>query len=392
MPRSILRCFSWLGLSLFLTTALLPGVAQPGEKPEKKALSEGDTIRIGDRHYALRFFKNAVWGTIEKSGQLCLWKEGTAWVIDPLRPDLKDHFACPWPIETVAADRSLAVVRVPAKKDMLAVADVRKKTLIAEFPDAETKVFSSRYPPEWVFAKKCQHVYTLVGSAEGGWYYLDLDQKKLVRLKIPGFSPTKDYHLWNGALLDDGKEMVIFIAGPTTRDGRRRMQFPLEDIEKRTLAIDDIDVVSVLQVAKHQLTAYLGRGQYGVISTQTWKVIKRFDWGDEVRSPFCHRVGPGGRHAYFINDLHRLIVYERKTGALVKVFPEPKETDAHRLGVTFSADGRHGVVAAQAGQIVVFDSTTHEIVQQVAVKHPVGMAFLIEPAEKDAVGTCLVID
>src|SRR5262249_7347630 len=183
MRRFILRFFSWLGLSLFLTSALLPGVAQPGEKPEKKALSEGDKIRIGDRPYALRFFKNAVWGTVEKNGQLCLWRDGTAWVIDPLRPDLKDHFACPWPIETLAADRSLAVVRVPAKKDMLAVADMRKKTLIAEFPDEETKVC---FPgPKWVFAKKSQHVYPLDGFVAGGWYYLDLDQKKGVRLKIP---------------------------------------------------------------------------------------------------------------------------------------------------------------------------------------------------------------
>jgi hypothetical protein len=379
-------------LSLFLTSALLHGVAQPGEKPEKKPLSEGDKIRIGDRHYALRFFKNAVWGTVEKSGQLCLWRDGTAWVIDPLRPDLKDHFACPWPIETLAADRSLAVVRVPAKKDMLAVADVRKKNLIAEFPDAATKFFFSGYPPEWVFAKKCQHVYPLHGSADGGWYYLDLDQKKGVRLKIPGFSPREDVHLWNGALLDDGKEVVLFISGTTTKDGRRRMQFPVEDIDRRTLAVADIDVVSVMQVARNQLTAYLGRGQYGVISTQTWRVIQRVNWGDEVRSPLYHRVGPGVRHAYLINDLHRLIVYEPKTGALVKVFPEPKEMEPHRLGVTFSADGRHGVVAGEPGQITVFDSTTHEIVQQVAVKHPVGMAFLIEPVEKDAIGTCLVID
>jgi hypothetical protein len=381
-------CFLWLACSVFLSSAtVFSASAQAGEKPDSKALSEGDRIKIGDRDYALRFFENAVVGRVETGGPFCVWKEGTVWVIDPLRPDLKDHFAFPWPIEALSADRSLSVVRLPAKKDRLAVALVQNKTLVAEFP-----MRKQSWSPEWAFSKKGQRVYSLDGAGEGGWPYLDLVQKEPVVLKIPGFRPRNDTYVWNGAVLEGGKEIVIFLGGGNTRDGRRRLQFSLDDIEKRTVAVADVNVVWVLSAEKDRLTAYLGAGKYGIVSPETWKVLKQFDWPEEVRMPLARQVGPGRRHAYLINDLHRLVVYEPKTGKLVKVFLGPKESEARARGVTFTADGRHGAVPAGGSQIAVFDTGSHRIVSQFAVKHPVTMAFLIEPAPNEAVGTCLVID
>lgn len=104
--------------------------------------------------------------------------------------------------------------------------------------------------------------------------------------------------------------------------------------------------------------------------------------------PLQHQMGPGGRYAYLIDSVRGLIVYQAKTGNLVKKFPFK---DVLRRGVTFSADGRYGVVTTQEFHIGFFDTTTHQIVHQVALERRPTMAFLIEPAEKEQVGTCLVL-
>src|SRR5215472_12589714 len=96
---------------------------EPAKKPQTKGLPEGARIKVGAREYALRFLKDPFVGHVEASRKLCLWKDGTAWVIDPLHPDLDNALSCPWPIETLSADRSLAVVRLRDQKDLLAVAD-----------------------------------------------------------------------------------------------------------------------------------------------------------------------------------------------------------------------------------------------------------------------------
>src|SRR5688572_18821727 len=78
--------------------ALASATGEPSDKPGK---GEGARITVGKREYAIRFLRQPVVGDVESSRSLCLWKDGTAWVIDPLRPDLEDRFACPWPIETL---------------------------------------------------------------------------------------------------------------------------------------------------------------------------------------------------------------------------------------------------------------------------------------------------
>src|SRR5262245_26831311 len=110
--------------SLVVGALLLAQPQQPA-----KVVAEGDRVIVGGREYVLRWFKSTHVGRIEKRGPFCLWKDGTAWVIDPVRPDLKDRFELPWPIDTLSADRTLALVRLPAKKNLLAVADVRKRSL-----------------------------------------------------------------------------------------------------------------------------------------------------------------------------------------------------------------------------------------------------------------------
>jgi hypothetical protein len=362
-------------------------------KPSK-ALAEGDRIRIGRQEYVLQVFKNGTVGRVERRGAFCLWKGGTVWVVDPLRPDLKDRFAFPWPIEALSADRSLAVVRLPAKKDLLAVADVQKKRLVVELPPEKEPKFYSVAPEEWVFSAHRRHVYALAGVGVGGWYYLDLMQKKRIAVDVSGFRPRHGLHLWSGTVLHGGKEAVIFLSGGDKRDGRRRVVFPLDNPEKRTVAVPDIDVVYVLEAGKDHVTAYLGDGKYGRLSTHTWNLVQRFDWGagQEVRSPLLHQLGPGGRHGYLINDWHRLVVYDRKSGNLVKILLDEKAIDTRSRGVTFTAAGRHGIVAAKASRIAVFDSHTHEIVHEYVLKNPLTMAFLIEPAKNEKVGTCLVLD
>jgi hypothetical protein len=264
------------------------------DQPAKKLAKKGDGARInvGGRDYVLRFLREPVIGYVEASRKLCLWKDGTARVIDPLRPDLEDHFDCRWPIETVSADRSLAVVRLPDKKDGLAVAGVRKNAVIAEFPDPDNELLSNL---RWIFSKKRQHVYCLDGVGIGGWYYLDLAQKKRVRLTIPGFKPARKGHIWNGTLLQGGKEVVLFFSGLIKPDGTRRLQFPLDEIEQRTVAVPEVGVVKVLHVEKDHLLASFEGWNYGIVSTQTWKVVKHFGWGGdipgEIPAPLGHVMG-----------------------------------------------------------------------------------------------------
>ncbi|MCI0682582.1 MAG: hypothetical protein L0Y71_10795 [Gemmataceae bacterium] len=378
---------------ILIASAIVPAAtAQPHDKLGKKTLSAGDKIAVGGRDYSLRFVHDAVVGRVEKRGAICLSHGGTTWVINPLLPDLKDHFAFPWPVETLSADRSLAIVRVPSAKGRLAVADVRKKTLVAEFDGNEEAEFFNVNPGDWVFSQKRRRVYPLNGIGAGGWFFLDLVRKKRVAVEVAGFRPRNGVHVWNGALLDGGQDIVLFVTGGDKRDGRRRVQFPIDEMEKRTVAAADTDVIWVLDASKDQLTAYLGAGTYALVSTNTWKVIQRFDWPEQVRSPLMWQRGPAGRHAYFINDLHRLVVYEPRTSKLVKILLDSQETEARALAVTFAADGRHGAVAAHGVQIAVFDTDRHEIVHQFAVKRTPSIAFLIEPARKETLGTCLIVD
>jgi hypothetical protein len=59
--------------------------------------------------------------------------------------------------------------------------------------------------------------------------------------------------------------------------------------------------------------------------------------------------------------------------------------------VSFSADGRHGVVTTKESHIGIFDAANNRLLQEVAVERRPSMAFLIEPRANEAVGTCLVV-
>jgi hypothetical protein len=360
-----------------------------GAKSTSDPLEDRAAIRIGGRDYALRFFDSAAIGNVERSNKVCLSKDGTVWVIDPLDPNLVDHFPCPWRIVTLSADRSLAVVELPNKRDLLVgVADLRKGSLVAEFVDSPGEYAGTT--TQWVFCKKRQHIYSLDGAAKGGWHYLDLGQKKCVQLKLPGFSPRTDGYCWNGALVNGGKEVVLFVSGLLQSDGKRRMQFPVDEIEKRAVAVPENDVlfpVLLAPVTQDVLPARLKGGKYGIFSTQTWKLVKELNWGKKDSTPLTMLFGPGGRHGYLIDVQEGLVVYEPKTGKAVKTFPEANPP----RGLTFSSDGRHGMFCTENSEIVMFDTAKHDVVRRVTLKRPAVMAFLIEPAGNQKTGTCLVV-
>jgi hypothetical protein len=380
-----IQCFCLIAHVLLASATVIRGVPGGPTKLEQQTLAEGAEIKIGSRAYALRFLDNASIGNVEKSDKVCLWKGGTAWVINPLRPGLADQFACRWPIVTLAGDRSLAVVGLPDRKELLlGVADLKRQALLAQFADEKYIGGSSR----WVFSKKSHHIYPLDGAAVGGWHYLDLARNKCLHLKLPGFSTRNDIYSWNGTLLEGGKEAVLFVSGGLQSDGKRRLQFPVADIERRTVAVPESDfLLPVVPVAGDRELAHLHGGKYGIVSTRTWKLLKELEWGSERSLPTSLLLGPGGRQAYLVSFPEGLIIYEPGTGKVVKTFPEATPTRV----ATFTADGRHGVACTVNSEITVFDTATWQVIVRVAVKKPATMAFLIEASGTDGTGTCLVV-
>jgi hypothetical protein len=352
---------------------------------EPQPLSEGAEIKIGSRAYALRFLENATIGNVEKSNKVCLWRDGTVWVIDPLHPDLMDHFACRWPIVTFADDRSLAVVQLPDKKELLlGVADLKKRTLLAQFADEKYIGGSGR----WVFSMKSRHVYALDGAAVGGWHYFDLVKNECVHLKLPGFRPRQNIYNWNGTLLGGGNQVVLLLSGGLQSDPKRRLQLPLDDLDRRTVAVPETDfLLPIVPTAEDRVIAHLRGGKYAMVSTRTWKVMKELAWGSERSIPSTLVPGPGGRHGYLVSFSDGLVIYEAGTGRLAKSFPDATRT----VVVTFTADGRHGIACTEKSEIVVFDTTSWRVMVRVPVKRPALLAFLIEPAGKDGVATCLIV-
>ena len=390
MAAFVRLCLSLVSVIIVLSSSVFAPTADQGlKRAEEETPSEGARIGIGRREYALRFFDNAAIGNVERSNRLCLSKDGRAWVIDPLDPNLADHFACPWRIITLAADRTLAVVQLPNKKELfVGVADLKKGHLVAEFVEGPGKYVGTA--TRWVFCKKRQHVYSLDGASTGGWHYLDLAQRKCVQLKVLGFTPHRDGYCWNGTLRNGGEEVVLFLSGLLQSDGNRRMQFPVEEIEKRSVAVPEEDAlfpVLPVPITEDLLPARLKRGKYGIFSTQTWKLVKALDWGKKGSTPLTMLFGPGGRNAYLVDVSEGLIVYEPRTGKRVKTFPEASPP----RGLTFSSNGRHGLFCTENSQITIFDTATYQVVRRVPIKRSAAMAFLMEPTEKEKVGTCLVV-
>lgn len=357
-------------------------LAQLERRPPEQATAgqpAAPRFTLGKQAYQGRYFPAKIART-DAPGMICLWQAGTGWVIDPLRPSLDRAFSCRWELVAVSADRSQAIALGEDRKP--GVVDLKRGTF-RPILDASNGGLA-----EWVFSPSGRYAYALNGYGKAGWSYLDLEQAREVTVKIPGLA-EEDYAYWHGALLDDGKRVCLFMRGDQLR---QRIEFPIDQPERRASHANEANIVEVYRVRGDQLACRIDVDKFCLASTRTWQVVQELT-GDDQRARLLARPGPEGRHGYFTDSRRGVLIFDAKTDSLVRAFDERdgRFWNASSLGVTFSANGRFGAVTTPyEGRLSLIDLDKREVVERLPVV-PSCVALLLEPAQPGELAECLVV-
>ena len=379
---------------LFVISCLFVAVAAGDELPEYQ---QGDVVSIGERQYRIAHHSGRVSGS-ETPGVLSLWKDGRAWIVDARRPDLKKQIECNWPIITVSADLSLAVVEVREKDGTrlrIGVADLRNNKLLVE-SDHESLIHCRN----WIFSPMGRFVYPLDGNSKG-FVYFDLFKKELTQWLVPDSEGAS--HQWSGCLNKEGEEVCLLES--IHRGARHRLLFPISNPSDRRIAADTLSVERVIEVRRNELICQLHRQPgFVAISTDSWKTADEMPTFYPVlrkaSDPFgvsllVNARDPSGKHVYHVSSQKPLRIIDRESGKEIAAAPDRdgRYVNAFSIGATFNTDGKFAAVATPYQKLVtVMSSKDHKPLKRFAVSIPISGVLLIDAADSDeGPGTCLVL-
>jgi hypothetical protein len=391
---------AWFPLATLLLFSVVRAGAQPGPAdpvPEKeKTWKKDNLLQIGGRNYLLRFVSSYAApqvGWVERSEQVCLWADDKLYLVDPYKPKWQEPIACSWPVLTVSADRSRAVVRLPKRKFEefhVGVVDLNKNVLLADFLLSHLSVIQPHHALKgspWAFSPDGRWVFPLTGGGVD-YAFFDVKEKKIHR---HNFFPKEkvDRNLWVGAV-PDGKEAVVFIrhtAGP-----HGHVQIPLADPTQLKFVKGEPPAYVIYKQDGKKLFCHVAVKEDAWIDTTTWQMGPTVT--DETEMDLIlGRSDPEGRWLYVYNK-GGMSIYDVKTRKIAAKGPghDGGAGNAETLGVTFNTAADVAAFATPyENRLTFLDTATHKVLARVRLEVPVSGAFLFDSVKSNQPGTCLAV-
>jgi hypothetical protein len=252
-----------------------------------------------------------------------------------------------------------------------------------------------------VFSPSGKYAYPLKGSMTGGLPYVDVEGRKASLVRV---TDESDAHWqFTGILLNEGRQVVLFMnheertkAGEFVRHHWLAVRLDLDKPDKPQVAEDGVGVSRVFAAKDKMLLCALVGGRAALLSLDDMKVVASAALQPPDRVAWMG-FGPVGSDVYIVGDSYGLHIHDSATLRPLASLPVGACSNAHTIGVTFSADGKEAYVATPYGsRFAVIDTVKRELVAQVALRKPAaGVVLWPWLPQKDVWekrGSCLVIE